>query len=301
VQQSTRIRANSVQIRSHCPRGALSYPIELDARFPLHATALYEQNDAPIRRLHVHPCLEMGVCFEGSGIFVVGDKVLPFGAGDAVFINHREPHLAQSAPGTRSRWAWMYLDPLHLFRAENVSAHTLDPSPFCGPQFPNVWTSALFPTLVESATKLHGELANQPPRYEEMCRALVWQLFVGLNRAFPHLTQNPPLTTRFGFERLAPALERLTGCPDTPASGAELARLCGLSEPGFRRLFRATMGRSPHDYALDWRVRMAASLLRSTPKSVLCISQEVGFASLSSFNRCFLKTFGMSPRAYRSE
>jgi AraC-like DNA-binding protein len=44
---------------------------------------------------------------------------------------------------------------------------------------------------------------------------------------------------------------------------------------------------------------MAASLLRGTPLSVLEISQEVGFETLSSFNRFFLKNFHSSPRAWR--
>ena len=273
-------------------------PIELDGRFPLYASAPWEQNDAPIRHLHVHSCLELGVCFAGSGIFVVGEKVLPFAAGDVSFIGPREPHLAQSAPGTRSRWTWIYLDPARLVRGDNANA--LDASPFCGADFPNIWSASEHPALNGAVQRLCHELQAGEEGCEDVCRATVWELMARVRRAFGSVGNGETAGRGGDFERLAPALERLTGRLDAPASGAELARLCNLSEAHFRRLFRANMGRSPYDYALDWRIRMAAAMLQSSSKSILHVAQDAGFVSLSSFNRCFLKTFGVSPRVWRA-
>src|SRR5687768_4151735 len=86
-------------------------PIPLDPELPITGGLPFVQADNPITLLHYHDCLELGYCFSGSGIFMVGEKVLPFGAGDVAFINHTEVHLAQSAPGTHSEWTWIYLDP----------------------------------------------------------------------------------------------------------------------------------------------------------------------------------------------
>ena len=47
------------------------------------------------------------------------------------------------------------------------------------------------------------------------------------------------------------------------------------------------------------RIRQAASLLRTTEASVLSISEEVGYHSVSSFNRQFHDTMGQTPREWR--
>ena len=44
---------------------------------------------------------------------------------------------------------------------------------------------------------------------------------------------------------------------------------------------------------------MAEHLLRTTARPVLEISEEVGFGSVSSLNRQFLRAYGLSPRAFR--
>jgi AraC-like DNA-binding protein len=72
-----------------------------------------------------------------------------------------------------------------------------------------------------------------------------------------------------------------------------------MSEPNFRRQFRSVMGISPQAYLLDLRLHMACSLLRSSALSILTISQETGFETLSSFNRAFRACFKTSPREWR--
>lgn len=47
------------------------------------------------------------------------------------------------------------------------------------------------------------------------------------------------------------------------------------------RYFKETMGTSFVDYLKDYRLTMAARLLQSSDSSVLSISGEVGFESLS--------------------
>ena len=45
---------------------------------------------------------------------------------------------------------------------------------------------------------------------------------------------------------------------------------------------------------------LACNLLRSTELSVIAVSEQVGFHSISSFNRCFSKITGHSPRSWRN-
>ena len=75
--------------------------------------------------------------------------------------------------------------------------------------------------------------------------------------------------------------------------------VAGFSESHFMRYFKETMGTSFVDYLKDYRLTMAARLLQSSDSSVLSISGEVGFESLSYFNRAFKKHYGMTPLQYR--
>ena len=72
-----------------------------------------------------------------------------------------------------------------------------------------------------------------------------------------------------------------------------------LSPAHFRRIFSSVMETSPLKYLTDTRIRQAASLLRTTEASVLSISEEVGYHSVSSFNRQFHDTMGQTPREWR--
>lgn len=276
-------------------------PIPLGDALPINGGEPFEQLDLPIRHLHFHDCLEIGLCYEGNGIFLVGDKVLRFGAGDVSFIGSTEVHLARSAPGTVSHWVWIYVDPVRLcgLSLSVADRAELDPTPLAGSGFCNIVSGATYPQVSSVVGRLVDELRqNHLPQRSSMLRTLVWQLMLEMRRISPGSPAEPTLS-RPHYDRLAPALSRLANAQqETPPVG-ELAALCGLSEAHFRRLFGATLGRSPREYAFDIRMRLAASLLRGTTQPILTISQNTGFESLSSFNRVFRKTFGMAPRQWR--
>jgi AraC-like DNA-binding protein len=85
-----------------------------------------------------------------------------------------------------------------------------------------------------------------------------------------------------------------------PLDVADLARAAGLSPAHFSRQFRRTFGESPHVYLLTRRLERAASLLRSTDRSVADICFLVGMQSVGSFTTSFRRMFGMTPTAYRA-
>lgn len=278
------------------------FPIELPDELPIYSSAPFEQFDLPIRHLHFHACLEIGLCLEGNGIFVVGDKILPFGAGDVSFIGANEVHLARSAPGTISRWVWIYCDPLRLCALSVPASERgeLDPFPLSGSGFCNILGAQKHPRIGSLGALLVDELREpQNTHHASMLRALVWQLMLEMKRLTPDAA--PKIPSRPHLNRLAPALDRLAWAHQQSTSVGELAALCNLSEAHFRRLFRATLGRSPREYAFDVRMRLAASLLRGTNQPVSAISRDCGFESLSSFNRVFRKTFGAAPRDWRRD
>jgi AraC-like DNA-binding protein len=85
-----------------------------------------------------------------------------------------------------------------------------------------------------------------------------------------------------------------------PLGVDDMAAAAGLSRAHFSREFRRSFGVSPHAYLLTRRLERAATLLRTTDRSVAEICFGVGLQSLGSFTSSFTRTYGVSPTAYRA-
>jgi AraC-like DNA-binding protein len=85
-----------------------------------------------------------------------------------------------------------------------------------------------------------------------------------------------------------------------PLGVDDMAAAAGLSRAHFSREFRRAFGVSPHAYLLTRRLERAATLLRTTDRSVADICFGVGLQSLGSFTSTFTRTYGLSPTAYRA-
>jgi AraC family transcriptional regulator len=79
-----------------------------------------------------------------------------------------------------------------------------------------------------------------------------------------------------------------------------LATMLGISLYYFERLFKQSVGFTPHQYILRCRIEKAKQLLRTTQLSILEITEQVGYKNQSHFSKLFRKLTGVSPRAYRS-
>lgn len=78
-----------------------------------------------------------------------------------------------------------------------------------------------------------------------------------------------------------------------------LAQQAGFSSYHFARLFRQTMGESPHQFVLRQRVERAQHLLKKTNAPLAHIALESGFANQSHLTRIFKRYLGLTPRGYR--
>lgn len=290
---SVSIRSNAVQNRSKFHEiEILNY--DHDDQRPITAIANFIKTDASIRTLHVHNCLEMGLCHEGSGILIAGEKTVSYGSGDVTFINRTEVHFSRSTTGTKSRWSWLMFDPLRML--PSVSPELMDPTPLAGAGFNNVFSGDAHAPLRNLVLRLLTECDQTLPHWQSAVRAMVCEVMVHVQRTRAGAGQAPE---RPQYDRLAPALHTMAESYAEPLKMAQLAELCGVSEPHFRRLCVETLGQSPQQYLLNLRLQMAAALLRTTGRSVLTISLDVGFDTVSSFNRLFLRQFGCPPSVWR--
>jgi AraC-like DNA-binding protein len=77
------------------------------------------------------------------------------------------------------------------------------------------------------------------------------------------------------------------------------AKVAGLSNFHFLRVFSKVLGVTPYQYLVRCRLRRAARLLAEDAKRISDIAHEVGFGDLSNFVRTFHRAAGVSPREFR--
>ena len=81
----------------------------------------------------------------------------------------------------------------------------------------------------------------------------------------------------------------------------DIAATCGLNRSYFGKIFKDTVGKSPQEFLLNYRMTKAAELLKLTALSIGDISNAVGYANQLHFSRAFKNVYGISPREWRNQ
>lgn len=272
--------------------------------FPFLVSPIFEQHDREITSLHAHNVVEFGICLDGSGIFVVEDKILPFHAGDVSVITNREMHLAQSTKGTSSHWYWIYLNIEKILYPAYRNSELAATDYLSGAGFSNIVPVTKHPEiclLVKQITEVHYDKKKFK---RERLTSLLCLLMTELKVEFGTKRNKTEKEERSRFEpdtlqRIQKAVAFIANHYTERINVGELAKLSGLSLTHFRRLFEKALGKSPVQYLTHVRVAMASAELKQGRKPVGLIAYEAGFNTLSSFNRHFKKQTGVSPREWR--
>ena len=80
-----------------------------------------------------------------------------------------------------------------------------------------------------------------------------------------------------------------------------IASFCGLNRTYFGRIFKETVGKSPQQFLLSYRMSKAAQLLKLTGLSISDIGNAVGYPNQLHFSRAFKNVYGLSPREWRNK
>lgn len=294
--QNTALNTQGVDLQPSISR------LNLNPKFPLNVHLDGHRDDAPVTELHVHDGLELGYCTAGSGTFYVGNKILPFHAGDMTVITDHEYHRCHSTPGTTSHWVWFFLDPIRLLVPHSAFEFVWESERFCGAQFMNVIANDGNSSLHDLMKMLIAEAKRQDEYRNSNLRSLLLLLINELYRHFPRrstVEQTTPNT--IGLSRIIPALNLIAQHFHEPLTVTQLAAACDLSIRSLQSHFAAQMGMTPQRYLMKSRVQAAAAMLHNRQNSITEVALSCGFNSLSAFNRAFRKIYAMNPREYRKQ
>lgn len=80
-----------------------------------------------------------------------------------------------------------------------------------------------------------------------------------------------------------------------------MAKRAGFSPIHFHNVFKASTGRTLHEYVEEQRIKKAANMLIATDYTLAEIAYECGFSSQSYFSYAFKRKMSKTPRKYAKE
>lgn len=256
------------------------HTIEFPKDFPVtHYLCKKKYKTAEDMQFHNH--FEFGLCLEGQGIFFIGNKMIPFAQGNISVIPPGTPHFAQSLDKHPSIW---------MFIAFDVPVIQDIPSDIV----PNI----VYDKAMEQMLRVIAEeLDSREAGFESVVSELFNVLLVRASR----IDTDAPIFFNYGkgLSDVYPAIEYITQYYPNDIAIDELAALCNMSLTSFRRKFSSVTGMTPLKYLLLMRLRMASALLRVTDRKISDIALDIGYNTLSSFNRHFKEHYDTTPKEYR--
>ncbi|MBU2925188.1 AraC family transcriptional regulator [Colwellia sp. 4_MG-2023] len=96
---------------------------------------------------------------------------------------------------------------------------------------------------------------------------------------------------------ISTALLAIHATPEKQWGLEELADLALMSRSKFADIFKRTVGQSPGNYLIDWRINVAKVLLKQN-KPVAIVANAVGYENGSALARVFRKKLGISPKQW---
>ena len=235
---------------------------------------------------HYHHDLELGVCYQGSGEFQVGSRTIEFHAPCAAVLYPGEAHAMRSFTEHPSHW---YI--VHVSRSTcsiRVPFHN---------SFPVI--EQVTPEHEDILTLISMLIRSVQQTTDGNYSTAISLLQVILQKHRKINGDSEFRDDQFFLDEIAPALAYLSCHYQEPCPIGKLSELCSMSVPTLRRKFIQAVNLPPNDYLHHLRIRNAVSLLKDTGMSVLEIANEVGYPSISSFNRQFQKIMKTSPSEIR--
>lgn len=99
---------------------------------------------------------------------------------------------------------------------------------------------------------------------------------------------------------ISAALSALHERPAHPWTLQKLATEVAASRSVLAERFAEIVGIPPIQYLTQWRLQLAADLLRRSNSKISAVAARIGYDSEAAFSRAFKRATGMSPGAYRS-
>lgn len=206
--------------------------------------------------------------------------------------------------GMRSGWRWyapsdvivLTLDPKKVERfAQTELGMLLDPQQFRDlPQFSDPDLCAAGVILRDA---LDADDMSSAVMFEAMSRVLLVKLLQRYGKRRP---EDIALSSRFTSAHYHRVLVYIRKRLDHTITVDELAREAGMSPSHFSRVFKETLGSTPMQYVMAYRIEQAIMMMADQTRPLGDIALACGFSDQAHFTRSFKQVTGQTPRNFRA-
>ncbi len=206
--------------------------------------------------------------------------------------------------GMRSGWRWfgksdviiVTLDPEKVERfSQSELGMLLDPQQLADmPQFSDADLCAAGVMLRDA---LENDDITSGVMFEAMSRVLLVKLLQRYGKKRP---EEVALNAKFTTAHYNRILAYIRSHLDRTIAVEELAREAGMSTGHFARLFKETIGQTPMQYVLSYRIEQAIKMMKDPARALGDVAFACGFADQAHFSRSFKQVTGQTPRQYRA-
>lgn len=250
--------------------------------------------------LHFHNYLEIGFCYEGKGVVVLGDHEVRFSGREFTVIPKNYPHSTISDIGNIGRWEYLYVDIDEILRYLQGNPVRMER------MLQRINSRALFfsekehPDMAGKILSVMNIMRRSEEFYVEEARGILTALLAEIARVncaegHEKVDENSGRVTGI----VSKALDYISSHYMEQIKVEDLAKTCHISETHFRRMFSSYMKMSPLDYINLVRIQAACANLRKSDDSIADIAQKCGFTTNSTFNRNFRHIMGTTPMEWR--
>jgi AraC-like DNA-binding protein len=236
---------------------------------------------------HTHEQFGIGVIDRGAQRSLSGRGMVEAGSGDTITVNPGEVHDGAPIGNDGRAWRMLYFDPSLIADAiDDISEGKAGIREFSRPVIRDPGLAGRFRLLFSSMTT--GDANEARVRQDELLLMLLAAVM-----------REPDQSDRRSSVPKA-ILNAKSQIDDDPAAAvtlADLARESGLSRFQVLRGFVRATGLTPHAYLIQRRIDTARRLIAAgLPLAEAAMAS--GFADQSHMTRIFVRTYGVSPRAY---
>ena len=245
----------------------------------------FTQVNNPECELHYHNCMEIGYVVSGKGTMIINNTVSSFERGTVTVMCegciHDSHIVAQNKSEESSIWKFIFVKPELLGFTDIID--------FAG-------FASNDEKLVSFFKLMFSELENSQKNYLEIFRSLLSAFLHYSDRIAPKKNAVTPLKLS---SEMATAINNIHAEYNCPMTLEDMAKGCNMSVSSFCRTFKSYFDVAPIAYLNNLRLTVAKQLLETTDTRIADIAEFVGYSSITSFNRLFMKKYSMTPREVR--
>ncbi len=271
-----------------------------ERNFPFETSISYGVEEG-FHELHWHNEIEICYIKHGTGNYLINGIDYSFTEGDIFVINNDDIHLCYN-----DKELIMQVTMFDPFFIGSGSANPFDV------EYLQMFINNSYGLLKKIEHKfekseifsdilmeIETEYNKMQKGYEMMIKSLLLKFFVLLVRYSPDDSYPQKSISRVAADKIRHILQFIDNNYHEQINLNLLEQNFGMSRAYLSSSFKSLTGISPMDYIIQKRISEAKLKLIKTHKSILAISEECGFNSLSNFNRLFKKFAGYTPSRYR--